>query len=149
MPLVKPIIGQANWGETLNTALDYLDTNSLKISSRGPIVSTTADITLTLADAGTMIIVTKDENNYNQDFVIPADAAVAFPVGTVITFVTIDATIMMREGTDVNSETSANVYGEGQGTNHNYMGFTGTGVTRLIKLGTNNWILAGNNIWWD
>jgi hypothetical protein len=26
MPLVKPTVGQSNWGATLNTALDYLDT---------------------------------------------------------------------------------------------------------------------------
>jgi hypothetical protein len=28
MPLVKPTIGQSNWGATLNTALDYLDKNT-------------------------------------------------------------------------------------------------------------------------
>jgi len=28
MPLVKPTIGQAGWGATLNTALDYLDTDT-------------------------------------------------------------------------------------------------------------------------
>ena len=29
MPLVKPTIGQINWGSTLNTALDWLDTHKL------------------------------------------------------------------------------------------------------------------------
>lgn len=149
MPLVKPTVGQTAWGTTLNTALDHLDTNALKVSTRNPIVSTTTDITLTLADAGTMIVVTKDENNYNQDFVVPANASVAFPIGTVITFVTIDASIMMREQTHDGSDTRSNVYGEGNGTSTNYMGFTGTGVTRLIKIGTNDWILAGNGIWYD
>jgi hypothetical protein len=33
MPLNKPTIGQSNWGEILNDALDYLDT---KIASTGP-----------------------------------------------------------------------------------------------------------------
>lgn len=149
MPLVKPNIGQANWGAVLNTALDHLDTNTLKPRAGNPVVSTGTDITLSLADAGTMIVVTSDENNYTQDFVIPANAAVAFPIGTVITFVTIDASIMMRENFHESSETRSNVYGEGNGTNTNYMGFTGTGVVRLIKIATNDWILAGNNIWWD
>jgi hypothetical protein len=149
MALVKPTNGQTGWGNVLNTALDYLDTNTLKPSTRNPVVSTNTDITLTLADAGTMIVVTKDENNYNQDFRVPVNSVVAFPIGTVITFVTIDATIMMREDFDEASETQPKVYGEGHGTGSNYMGFTGTGVTRLIKIATNDWILAGNNIWWD
>lgn len=149
MPLSKPTIGQSNWGETLNTALDYLDTNTLKPSTRNPVVTTNTDITLTLADAGTMIVVTAGQDGYTQDFVVPANASVAFPIGTVITFVTIDATIMMREQNHDASETRSNVYGEGNGTSSNYMGFTGTGVTRLIKIATNDWILAGNNIWYD
>jgi hypothetical protein len=149
MALVKPTNGQTGWGDVLNTALDYLDTNTLKPSTRNPVVSTSTDIALTLADAGTFIVVTKDENNYNQDFVVPANAAVAFPIGTVITFVTIDATIMMREQTHDASETRSNVYGEGNGTSTNYMGSTGTCVTRLIKIATNDWILTGNSIWYD
>jgi hypothetical protein len=149
MALVKPTLGQNDWGDELNTALDFLNTNTLKPRTGNPVVSSNTDITLTLADAGTFIYVTKDENNYNQDFRVPANAAVAFPIGTVITFVTIDATIMLREDFDEASETQPNVYGEGNGTGTNYMGFTGTGVTRLIKIDTDDWILAGNNIWWD
>lgn len=149
MALVKPVINAMGWGTTLNTALDYLDTNTLKPRTGNPVVSTGTDITLALSDAGTLIYVTRDENNYNQDFVVPPNAVVAFPIGTVITFVTIDATIMMRESFDETSQTSSTVYGEGYGTGTNYMGFTGTGVTRLIKIGTDQWILAGNNIWWD
>jgi hypothetical protein len=149
MPLTKPTVGQSNWGTTLNTALDYLDTNSLKASTRNPIVSSIPDIVLALSDAGTFIYVTKDENNYTQGFRVPANAAVPFPIGTVITFVTIDAAVMLREGFDEGSETQSNVYGEGHGTGTDYMGFTGTGVTKLIKIGTDDWIFAGNNIWWD
>ena len=149
MALVKPTIGQTSWGATLNTALDYLDTKTLKPRAGNPVVAASADITLALTDAGTMIVVTNDESNYNQQFMVPPNAVVAFPIGTVITFVTIDATIEMREAYDEDSDTRSNVYGEGNGTNSNYMGFTGTGVTRLIKIGTNDWILAGNNIWYD
>lgn len=149
MALVKPTINQNNWGPTLNTALDYLDTNSLKVSARNPVVSDTADIDLVLTDAGTMIVVQADENSYNQQFRVPPNAVVAFPVGTVITFVTIDVTIEMREVTDEESDTRSNIYGEGHGTGTNYMGFSGTGVTKLIKIGTNDWIFTGSNIWYD
>jgi hypothetical protein len=149
MPLVKPTINQSNWGPALNTALDYLDTNSIKASTRSTITAASPDITLALSDAGTFIRVEADENNYRQDFRVPPNSVVAFPIGTVITFVTIDATIQMRENSDVTSETRSTIYGEGFGTNTDYMGFTGTGVTRLIKIGTDDWIFAGNNIWWD
>ena len=149
MPLVKPVVNQSNWGPTLNTALDYLDTNAIKASSRPTITAASPDITLALSDAGTLIRVEADENNYRQDFRVPPNAVVAFPIGTVITFVTIDATIQMRENSDEASETRSSIYGEGFGTNTDYMGFTGTGVTRLIKIGTDDWIFAGNNIWYD
>jgi hypothetical protein len=149
MPLVKPVVNQSNWGPTLNTALDYLDTNSIKPSSRPTIIAAATDITLALSDAGTLIRVEKDGDNYTQQFRVPPDAIVAFPIGTTITFVTIDANIEMRENYDETSDTRSNIYGEGQGTNTNSMGFTGTGVTRLIKISTNDWIFAGNNIWYD
>lgn len=149
MPLVKPTVGQTAWGATLNTALDYLDTNAIKVSSRPTITSTTTDIILASSDAGTLIRVEADENQYRQDFRVPPNSVVAFPIGTVITFVTIDASIQMLEAYDEDSDTRSNIYGQGQGTSTNYMGFTGTGVTRLIKIGTNDWILTGSNIWYD
>jgi hypothetical protein len=149
MPLVKPTVGQTAWGGTLNTALDYLDTNAIKASSRPTIIAASPDITLALSDAGTLIRVEADEDQYRQDFRVPPNSLVAFPIGTVITFVTIDVSIQMLEATDEDTDTRSNIYGEGRGTNTNWMGFTGTGVTRLIKIGTDDWIFAGNNIWWD
>lgn len=149
MALEKPVIGQNNWGDELNAALDYLNTNALKVSARNPVVTTPDDISLALTDAGTLIVVTHDENNYSQDFRIPANAEVAFPVGTVITFVTIDSSIWFQEKYHGASDTSPTLYGEGQGTNTNWMGFNGTSVGRLIKIATDEWILTGNNIYWD
>lgn len=149
MPLVKPNIGQANWGAVLNTALDHLDTNSLKPSARNPLIATSADIDLALSDAGTMIVVTAGVDGQSQQFRVPANAVVPFPVGTVITFITIDSYVWITELYDETSDTRSNIYGEGQGTNTNWMGFGGTGIGRLIKIATNDWILTGNNIWWD
>lgn len=149
MALVKPTLGQNNWGDELNTALDYLDTNALKVSTRNPVVSNTTPIELVLSDAGTVIVVTHDDNNYSQDFRIPANAAVAFPVGTIITFITLDSSIWFQEQYHEASDTSPTLYGEGQGTNTNWMGFNGTSIGRLIKITTNEWILTGNNIYWD
>lgn len=149
MAVVKPAINAMGWGTTLNTALDYLDTNTLKPRTGNPVVAAAEDITLAMSDAGTFIYVVSDESGYNQQFQVPPNALVAFPIGTVITFVTVDATVEMREVYDEDSDTRSNIYGEGHGTGTNYMGFTGTGVTRLIKISTNDWIFAGNNIWYD
>lgn len=148
MALVKPTVGQATWGPTLNTALDYLETNILKVSTRSPLVTTNTDITLALSDAGTFIVLTADENNYSQTFKVPPNALVAFPIGTIITFVTLNTTFWCNELFDEGSETRSNIYGEGH-SGTNWMGFNGTGVTRLIKIATDDWILAGNNIMWD
>jgi hypothetical protein len=45
MPLVKPTIGQINWGSTLNTALDYLDGNTTTLTAtvalKAPLASPT------------------------------------------------------------------------------------------------------------
>jgi hypothetical protein len=133
----------------LNTALDYLDANPLTPRAGNPITAATADITLALSDAGKLIYVISDEDDYTQQFIVPPNAVVAFPIGTVITFATVNARIEMREEEDDGGATRSNIYGEGYGTSSNYMGFTGTGVTRLIKIATNDWIFAGNNIWYD
>lgn len=149
MPVVKPVINAMGWGATLNTALDYLDTNTLKPRAGNPITAASEDITLALSDAGTFIYVISDEEGFSQQFRVPPNAVVPFPIGTVITFITIDSTIEMREVFDDDSETRSNIYGQGQGTSTNYMGFSGTGMVKLIKINTNDWILVGNNIWFD
>ena len=150
MALSKPTVGQTSWGATLNTALDYLDTNTVKASARATIVSNSAvDITLALTDAGTLIRVEADENNYWQGFKVPANSDVAFPIGTVITFAVINSTIICTELDSTDEATRSNIYGEGQGTSTNWMGFNGTGICRLIKIGTNDWMLTGPSIFQD
>jgi hypothetical protein len=51
MPLVKPIVGETNWGNKLNTALDYLDANTTTVTAadalKAPIASPTFTGTLT------------------------------------------------------------------------------------------------------
>ena len=113
------------------------------------VANNATEITLTLNDANKFFYVASDENHWWQQFNVPTDSQVAFPIGTVITFVLIDATVIAREVYDENTDTRSNVYGEGQGTSTDYMFFTGTGVVRLIKFASNQWILAGNNIYRD
>jgi hypothetical protein len=46
MPLVKPTIGQSDWGTTLNTALDYLDKNTALAIANVATPVTTATFTV-------------------------------------------------------------------------------------------------------
>ena len=46
MPLVKPTIGQSGWGTTLNTALDYLDTDTAAAVANVTTPVTTATFTV-------------------------------------------------------------------------------------------------------
>jgi DNA-binding beta-propeller fold protein YncE len=150
MSVILPAKGALNWDVTLNAALTYLDNNSLKVSTRPAIVANNAEpITVALSDSGTLIRVDTDENNYWQEFKIPTNAVVAFPIGTVITFATVNATIVCTELYDEASDTRSNIYGDGRGTSTNWMGFYGTGICRLTKIGTDDWILSGPSIFQD
>ena len=113
------------------------------------LASNVNEITLTLDDANKFFYVYSDENYYWQQFNVPVDAVVNFPVGTTITFVTVDATIILREVYDETTATRSNVYGQGQGTATDYVCTNGTSVAQLIKIASNQWILTGPNIFRD
>jgi len=51
MALVKPTIGQANWGTTLNTALDYLNTDTSILLTLGNSIIPAADNTIALGSS--------------------------------------------------------------------------------------------------
>lgn len=248
MPLVKPTVGQTNWGPALNTALDYLDAKTadftftletgegdisymtvhnhdmeirttrtstqdadISINSADDIwvtandsieiasttdevriytgdfstnwtfqsdggfrfpdgsVQTTAsggfqlspntegaitasninDITLALNDANKFFYIVSDENNYWQQINVQPDSQVNFPVGTVVKFILVASTIIVREVYDETNDTRSNVYGQGQDGSTDYMCFSGTGIAELTKFAPNQWILTGPNIFRD
>lgn len=248
MPLVKPTVGQTNWGPALNTALDYLDAktadftftldtgegsisymtvhnhdmeirttrtstqdadisinsaddvwitandtieltsvqddvvvltddgnHSWRFQSNGELqfpdgtVQTTAsgalqpspnmegavtasnvnDITLALSDANKFFYIVGDENNYWQQINVQPDSQVNFPIGTVVKFILVTSTIIVREVYDETNDTRSNVYGQGQDGSTDYMVFSGTGIAELTKFAPNQWILTGPNIFRD
>jgi hypothetical protein len=147
MALDKPTIGQNNWGDELNAALDHLDKEHLLESSRNPVAVSETPIELVLSDAGKFIVIPPQEFGWQQ-VIVPNNTDVPFDIGTVITIVTVASTFICTES-DADAEEPVFVYGENRGESHNWMGSSGTHVCKLIKLDTNTWILTGTDIWQD
>ena len=103
-----------------------------------PISSKSADYTLVMADSGKTIYHPASDNN-TRTFTIPAHASVAFPIGTVVTFVNLAAANLSIAITSDTMNLAAD-------------GTTGTrtlaqyGVATVIKLENTNWFIGGNNI---
>jgi hypothetical protein len=103
-----------------------------------PQLSKSANYTFVLGDAGYHLYHPSSDNNA-RTFTIPANASVAFPIGTALTFVN-------RAATDSSiAITSDTMYLAGTGT-------TGTrtlaqyGVATAIKTGTTEWMISGTGL---
>lgn len=73
------------WAGSLGTSSTAPNANTLGYLGI-PITSKSADYTLTMVDAGTTILHPSSDAN-SRTFTIPANSSVAYPVGTVLTFV--------------------------------------------------------------
>jgi hypothetical protein len=93
--------------------------------------------TLGMEDRGHHILCTES----NDSILVPYDARVAFPIGTVITIVNTDSSsvYIYKEGGSINMI----IAGEG---NHSGAELTGYGVATLLKVGREQWVIAGNVI---
>ena len=103
-----------------------------------PVNSKSADYTLVLADSGKTIYHPTSDNNA-RTFTIPAHASVAYPIGTVITFINLAAANLSIAITSDTMNLAAD-------------GTTGTrtlaqyGVATAIKLENTNWFIGGVNL---
>ena len=99
-----------------------------------PANSQSAAYTLVAADAGKHIIHPSSDNNA-RTFTIPANSSVAYPVGTVITFVNAVNTLTIAITTD--TMTLANSTTTGSRT------LAANGIATAIKIGSTNWLISG------
>ena len=99
-----------------------------------PANSQTAAYTLVASDAGKHIIHPSSDNNA-RTFTIPANSSVAFPVGTVVTFVNAVNTLTIAITTD--TMTLANSTTTGSRT------LAANGIATAIKIGSTNWLISG------
>ena len=96
-----------------------------------------AAYTLVAADAGKHILHTITDNNA-RTFTIPANGAVAFPIGTVITFINMINTVTIAITTDT-------MYLAGAGTTGSRT-LAAYGVATAIKITSTSWIISGNGL---
>ena len=135
--LTGALILQADPATALGAATkQYVDG---KVGTPGiiPENSQSANYTLVLGDAGQFIYHPATDNNA-RTFTIPANASVAYTIGTVISFVNMINTVTIAITTD--TMTLAGTGTTGSRT------LAANGTCTAIKIGTTAWIISGTNL---
>jgi hypothetical protein len=102
-----------------------------------PVNSQSADYTLVLADSGKTIFHPVADDNA-RTFTIPANSSVAYPVGTVISFVNLQNTVTIAITTDT-------MYLAGTGTTGSRT-LAEYGVASALKVDSTSWVISGNGL---
>jgi hypothetical protein len=102
-----------------------------------PVNSQSAAYTLVLADSGKTILHPVADDNA-RTFTIPANSSVAYPVGTVISFVNLQNTVTIAITTD--TMYLANDGATGSRTLAEY------GMASAMKVDSTSWIISGNGL---
>lgn len=104
-----------------------------------PQQSKTGDYTLVLSDSGKHIY--KPSGTPGQEFVIPANSSVAFPIGTEVTFVN-DASSGSQVTIKIVSDTLVLSPGGSTGNRSLAEG----GIARAIKVTSTKWMISGTGL---
>lgn len=132
--LVTPNLGTAASG---NLGACTVDGTNLVGYQNIPFNSQNGDYTLVLTDAGKTIFHPSTDAS-NRTFTIPANASVAYPIGTAISFINMAETVTIA----INSDT---MYLSGFGT-------TGSrtlalyGAATAVKMTSTTWMISGNGL---
>jgi hypothetical protein len=132
--LVTPVLGTPTSGTLSNCTVDGTDAVGFRNT---PVNSQSAAYTLVLADSGKTILHPIADNNA-RTFTIPANSSVAYPVGTVITFVNLINTVTIA----ITSDTMylANSGSTGSRTLEAY------GMATAVKVASTTWVISGNGL---
>jgi hypothetical protein len=133
--LVTPVLGTPSSGTLSSCTVDGTDAVGFRNT---PVNSKSADYTLVLADSGKTIFHPAADNNA-RTFTIPANSSVAYPVGTVLTFVNLaaaDVTIAITTDT---------MYLAGPGTTGSRT-LAEYGIASAVKLASTDWLISGNGL---
>jgi hypothetical protein len=132
--LTTPVLGTPTSGNLSNCTVDGTDAVGFRNT---PVNSQSAAYTLVLTDAGKTILHPISDNNA-RTFTIPANSSVAYPVGTVITFVNLINTVTI-------AITSDTMYLAGPGTTGSRT-LAAYGVATAVKLTSTSWLISGNGL---
>lgn len=117
---------------------DHRQTDAVAVSTI-PLASKSADYTLVLADGGSAVLHPSADTT-GRTFTIPANASVAYPLGTVLTFINQDSA-----GNVTIAITSDTMRLAGAGTTGSRT-LTPNGMATAIKITTTEWIISGVNL---
>jgi hypothetical protein len=132
--LVTPVLGTPTSGTLSSCTVDGTDAVGFRNT---PVNSQSADYTLVLADSGKTILHPVADDNA-RTFTIPANSSVAYPVGTVISFVNLQNTVTIAITTD--TMYLANDGATGSRTLAEY------GMASAMKVASTTWIISGNGL---
>ena len=132
--LVSPVLGTPTSGQLSACTVDGTDAVGFRNT---PVNSQSADYTAVLADSGKTILHAIADDNA-RTFTIPANASVAYPVGTVISFVNLINTVTIA----ITSDTMylANDGATGSRTLAAY------GMASAMKVASTTWIISGSGL---
>jgi hypothetical protein len=131
---VTPVLGTPTSGTLSGCTVDGTDAVGFRNT---PVNSQSADYTLVLADSGKTIFHPVADDNA-RTFTIPANSSVAYPVGTVISFVNLQNTVTIAITTD--TMYLANDGDTGSRTLAEY------GMASAMKVASTTWIISGSGL---
>jgi hypothetical protein len=133
--LVTPVLGTPFfWNAESSCTVDGTDAVGFRNT---PVNSQSAAYTLVLADSGKTILHPVADDNA-RTFTIPANSSVAYPVGTVVSFVNLQNTVTIAITTD--TMYLANDGATGSRTLAEY------GMASAMKVDSTSWIISGNGL---
>jgi hypothetical protein len=132
--LVTPVLGTPSSGTLSTCTVDGTDAVGFRNT---PVNSQSAAYETVLADSGKTILHPVADDNA-RTFTIPANSSVAYPVGTVISFVNLQNTVTIAITTD--TMYLANDGDTGNRTLAEY------GMASAMKVASTTWIISGNGL---
>ena len=132
--LTTPVLGTPTSGNLSNCTVDGTDAVGFRNT---PINSQSTAYTAVLADSGKTILHPASDDNA-RTFTIPANSSVAYPLGTVLTFVNLKNTVTIAITTDT-------MYLAGPGTTGSRT-LAEYGVATAVKVDSTSWIISGNGL---